>query len=361
MICVVITGSSKEEAQKQIDHALPYADLFEFRGDVVEVPLPTLVTVGEETYGFASFTACHNFEKTPHNLGDFNSYGKVAFNAKSSSDALRLLLHRKKTGAPKIALSMGEEGQFTRILAPVVGVPWTYAAPYKGAENAPGQLTAQELVEVYRYRSLSPSTRVFGLIGDPVEQSIGHLTHNGYYREENLDAVYIKMRVAKEELSEFIPLAKEFGFAGLSVTMPLKEAVIPFLDELDVEAEKIGAVNTIVVKEGRWLGFNTDCIGALHAAKKRMSIREKNLAIVGAGGAAKALIHAFKSEGARIDLFVRGTLQNLDKKNYDAVVNCTPCTLSVSEEKLWDIRIGAPFGLDMFHAQARAQHELWFR
>ena len=143
----------------------------------------------------------------------------------------------------------------------------------------------------------------FGLlIGNPVEKSISHITHNKVL--ENLGR-YEKRLISEENFSEEIRLLKQEKVDWLGVTMPFKEKVIPYLDEIDREAHFIGAVNTIVVKRGKWKGYNTDGIGGCNAIEEIVPLKGKKVLILGAGGAARALVFEAKKRGAHIILWNR--------------------------------------------------------
>src|SRR5262249_32850217 len=154
----------------------------------------------------------------------------------NSIDAFRLLHFIKKGDKKLIGIGMGKEGQVTRILGPIVGSPITYASLEETLMTAPGQFTARELAERYHYRSLNQTTALYGLIGDPIDRSISDITHNKLMHQYGWNAIYVKIRVKPEELPHFLPLAKTLGFRGLSVTMPLKEAVVPFSEHIDPSA-----------------------------------------------------------------------------------------------------------------------------
>ena len=115
---------------------------------------------------------------------------------------------------------------------------------------------------------ISGKTRVCGIIGDPVGQSLSPAMHNAAFKELNLDFVYLAFRVRKNELREAIIGAKSLDIRGLNVTMPHKSAVMKYLDEIDSTARSIGAVNTILNNKGRLIGYDTDGIGALKALRK---------------------------------------------------------------------------------------------
>lgn len=137
---------------------------------------------------------------------------------------------------------------------------------------------------------ISGKTRACGIIGDPVEHSLSPAMHNAAFQELNLDFVYVAFRVRKNELREAIVGAKSLDIKGLNVTMPHKNAVMKYLDEIESTARAIGAVNTILNDKGRLIGYNTDGIGALKALKENgISLNGKKLLLLGAGGAGKAI------------------------------------------------------------------------
>jgi shikimate dehydrogenase len=137
---------------------------------------------------------------------------------------------------------------------------------------------------------ISGKTRVCGIIGDPVEHSLSPLMHNAAFEELNLDFVYVALRVGRGELREAIIGARSLDFHGLNVTMPHKNSVLRHLDGTDSTARSIGAVNTILNEEGRFIGYDTDGLGALKALKENgLSPKGKRLLLLGAGGAGRAI------------------------------------------------------------------------
>ncbi|MEM3752932.1 MAG: shikimate dehydrogenase, partial [Candidatus Bathyarchaeia archaeon] len=140
---------------------------------------------------------------------------------------------------------------------------------------------------------ISGKTQLCALIGDPVEHSLSPYIHNAAFKHLKLDFVYVTFKVSKENVREALEGARALGIRGLNVTMPLKTAVIQHLDELDPNAEKIGAVNTILNNEGKLTGYNTDGLGALEALKANgQNPAGKNILVLGAGGAARAVAFA---------------------------------------------------------------------
>lgn len=305
----------------------------------------------------------HNFQEIPENIeaiyhamSQFPADGyKIAAHAKSTNDALRLLLFGRQHPKASV-IAMGENGEFARIIGRVCGNLFDYASLNQEQKTAPGQLTASELIEIYDYQRLNSKTHLYGLIGDPISKSQGHLYHNAHYRQHKLDSVYVKMIVKPEELSTFFPLALEMGFRGLSVTMPLKEKVLPFLHFIDPIANKIGAVNTVVIKNGQLSGYNTDAAGALDALEKKGSVRGKKMVLIGAGGAARAIAFEGHRRGAQIVILNRtlqkaqelatevegqaGDLSQVPAK-YDILVNCAP------DSALVDLNIILPTAIVM--------------
>lgn len=298
----------------------------------------------------------HNFQETPTDLdGIYRSMQeyaafsyKIAVMTHSTNDALKRLLFVKEH--PKTsAICMGEKGEFARVLGPVAGNLIDYASADSEEQTGPGQLTVSELVDVYHYPSLNRHTSIYGLIGDPVEKSPGHLYHNGVFQKLGLNAVYVKMVVKPEELSEFVPLAIAIGIRGLSVTIPLKEKILPFLDEIEPAAKQIGAVNTLLFKNGQIIGTNTDGLGALDAIEKKTPVRGKKVVLLGAGGAARGIAFEAKVRGADV-LILNRTVQRakelaadlgceaggLDEvpNDYDILINCSPDPMPIDPKKI---------------------------
>jgi len=130
-------------------------------------------------------------------------------------------------------------------------------------------------------------TELYGIIGNPIRHSLSPMIHNGAFKRLGWNAVYLAFEV--KNLEEALRGIRELGVRGVSVTHPFKTKVIPFLDKVEKLAKKIGAVNTIVHRGGRLIGYNTDCDGALEALEEKMSLRGKRVVLLGAGGAARAI------------------------------------------------------------------------
>jgi 3-dehydroquinate dehydratase/shikimate dehydrogenase len=343
----------------------------------------------------------HCFQEEAADLGalyrsmaHYPAFGyKIAIMTRTANEGLQALLFAR--AHPKTSvICMGERGAFARVLGAIACNSLHYASA--GVATGPGQLSLAEWKEVYHYPLLDEKTAVYGLIGDPVAHSVGHLHHNAVFRKRALNAVYVKMAVRPEELADFFPLAHALGVRGLSVTMPLKEAVLPFLDEIEPAAQRIGAVNTLLFKEGKIAGANTDGAGALDALEQTTAVRGKKVVLLGAGGAARAIAYEAVARGADVLILNRtraraqraaadvgcafGGLEDLPP-SYDVLINCSPPPLSIDAQTIapgtiaMDI-VYAPreteflqaaarrgctliYGEEMFKRQAARQTALW--
>jgi len=145
--------------------------------------------------------------------------------------------------------------------------------------------------------AISGKTKVCGVIGDPIEHSLSPIMHNAAFRALELDFAFLAFKVQATEVGNAISGMRALNIHGLNVTMPHKNAVIKFLDEIDPTAKTIASVNTILNKDGRLLGFNTDGVGALNALEQNsVTIRGKKVLLLGAGGAAKAIAYTLSQE-----------------------------------------------------------------
>jgi 3-dehydroquinate dehydratase/shikimate dehydrogenase len=362
-----------------------------------------------ETYPKISFlSSFHDFSETPSDLEEvyqkvktpYAHIFKIAVRARSSLDALKML-HFVRSHSDKqkvIGIAMGEEGKPTRILAPIAGSFLTYAAIATEGSSAPGQLYLQQLQQIYHFRTLNRETKIYCLIGDPIDKSIGDVIHNAVFEDAKLNAIYIKICVKTNEIKDFFTLAKQLPFCGYSVTTPHKEAVIPFL----IQPQLIGSCNTIKVANGIMIGYTTDGIGALDAIERRTAVFGKHLVFVGAGGAAKSMVWEAKKRGAFVTVINRTPQKAIKiasavsgrgggwelfpqvcKMGYDAIINCTPDGDLIEEKWILPEKIAmdivyAPkntaflikaaqkkcqlvFGYEMFIGQALQQERIWFQ
>jgi 3-dehydroquinate dehydratase/shikimate dehydrogenase len=254
----------------------------------------------------------HDFKKTPKNLERlfarlhkpyFDSL-KIATFAHDICDSLRFLVFLKKISKTHriTGMTMGEYGETTRILSPIVGSLMTYGSVDTASMTAPGQLTVQEMTEIYHAENIDQNTGIYALLGYPVAQSIGHIFHNQRFAKKKQNAVYVKLKIAPELLSQSIGLLKQLPFVNFSVTIPHKETIMAHLDHVQENAMKMGAVNTVVVQGEKYRGFNTDGIASVDVLSKKTTLKNKKILILGAGGSAKAIVQALSTEGAKITI-----------------------------------------------------------
>jgi len=155
-------------------------------------------------------------------------------------------------------------------------------------------------------RLISGTTKICGVIGDPIAHTMSPVMHNAVFKEMGMDYVYVAFQVKKEGLGEAIQGMRGLNIRGLNVTIPHKVAIIPLLDRLDHLAELIGAVNTVVNDNGVLTGYNTDAEGFLRALLERgIEPRGKNVVILGAGGASRAISFILAERGSSLVILNR--------------------------------------------------------
>lgn len=281
----------------------------------------------EDVFGSAPSSAkklisYHDFKHDPADLdaifprlsGSEADVIKLAVKSPDIVDSIgvwNLIEKAKESGKQIIPIAMGDAGKWTRILGLAHGAFLTYASLDAGKETADGQITAKDLRNVYRVKELNTDTKVFGVVGDPVWSSVSPYMHNPAFADADVNAVFMPLlvknldafisRMVRKETREV-----ELNFRGFSVTMPHKQAILKHLDAIDPVAKTIGAVNTVKIDDGKLTGFNTDAHGFITPLKARFGdLRAVRVAVFGAGGAARAVVYALKSDGADVSVFVR--------------------------------------------------------
>lgn len=155
-------------------------------------------------------------------------------------------------------------------------------------------------------KAITGKTKICGVIGDPIEHTMSPVMHNAAFKKLGIDYVYLPFRVGKEELNEAIAGMRALNIRGFNVTIPHKVAIIPLLDKLDLLAERIGAVNTVVNDDGILSGYNTDGTGFLQSMLEHgIEPKEKNIVILGAGGASRALSFTLAERGGNLVILNR--------------------------------------------------------
>lgn len=153
---------------------------------------------------------------------------------------------------------------------------------------------------------ITGKTKIIGIFGDPVQHTLSPLIHNEAFNYLGLDYCYVAFHVKKDKLKEAVEGIKALNIKGVNITVPHKEAVIQYIDELSDEAKNIEAVNTILNSDGILKGFNTDVNGFILSLKEEgILIKDKNFLLLGAGGAAKAIVYGILKEGGRVYIYNR--------------------------------------------------------
>lgn len=300
----------------------------------------------------------HDFRKTPDNLEELHArltkldadIVKIATLANHPHDNLRMLRLVRDSKQPTVGFCMGDIGTPSRVLAGRFGSPFTYATFHHERTLAPGQLSFQQMREIYDYDNINTETELYGVIGDPIGHSLSPLIHNAAFRSANMKKVYLPFRIPREDLATFIDDARELGIRGLSVTIPHKEAVLKWLGKVDGAVKGVAAANTILFENGELSGFNTDYRAAMDSLASAMELDEQKAAtkflegraamVLGAGGAALAIAYGLMRRGADVTLASRTSAraEALAKflgcraidwtarynHSVDVLVNCTP-------------------------------------
>ena len=397
------------------------ASLFDVEIDVIERLAPTIKRDFDQFDWNRVICSYHNFESLNADLEQLyerlsSTPARVLKIAVSVTDAtecldlFKLLKRARDEGRAMIAIGMGTAGLMTRILGPSRGAFLTYGG-FGGKSTGPGQTSAQQLRTLYRVNEIDEATEIFGLVGTPIGQSLSSYVHNMAFGATSRNAVYVPFDVhnLKPFLTRMIhPRSREIAWnlRGLSVTAPHKSQVLDQLDWIDDDARKIGAVNTIVVDGDLLRGYNTDAEALVQPLVKSIGpLHQARVAIIGAGGVARAALHKLRQHRAVTTVFVRDvqrigvmaegfgasceSLSQATFAGYDVVINATPLgTLGASEalapatapqlrgarlvydlvynptetqllREAKDAGCDTLEGLSMFVAQAEEQFKLW--
>lgn len=266
---------------------------------------------------------------------------KVVTTARKPSDNYRILslakLHPK---TPVVVLAMGEMGFPSRVLSTAFGGLYTYAAPSSAEGTASGQVSAKQLRTLYRVEKFSRLAKIYGVIADPVRHSISPAVHNRAFQARRIDAVYLPFLTHSAQLKDFLLMAEKLPVAGFSVTLPHKQKILRYLDIIDPLARRIGAVNTVWRKGGKWRGSNTDAEGVTAPLGRVLRLAKSSVLLVGNGGAARSAAYALVEAGAKVSIVGRNPdrvralakacgaepllREQLESRHFEALVHATP-------------------------------------
>ncbi|MEI7589850.1 MAG: shikimate dehydrogenase [Deltaproteobacteria bacterium] len=231
----------------------------------------------------------------------------LALSAEDNLKIFRLIPYALKKDKQIIAFCMGEAGRISRLVSPTLGSKMSYIALRKDKASATGQFTLNEnkiLNQIIGHdftavedidskkccisQSLKMGdAKLFAVFGNPVAHSLSPLMHNSAFAKMQFNGVYIPVCV--DDIAVATKAIKAMGIRGVSVTIPFKSVVMEFLDKINIDAQAIGAVNTIINNNGTLVGYNTDWIGAMMAIEEQVMLKGKRIAIIGAGGVARAI------------------------------------------------------------------------
>jgi 3-dehydroquinate dehydratase/shikimate dehydrogenase len=306
--------------------------------------------------------SAHNFQTKFKNITKFyweilNAFNgaipKMVYSAHHINDCFDILdlLRDPKQGL--IAFCMDEPGFMTRIIAKKSGAFCSFASIDEKTRTAPGQPTIAQLKNIYRWDSIKKDTELYGVIGSPIAHSLSPAIHNACFTEAGLNKVYLPLLVAGKEkefngFMENILSRPWLDFRGFSVTIPHKEKALNYVKEkggfIDPLAERIGAANTIVINNMKLSAFNTDCSAALDSITSalgidRAGLKKMPIAIIGAGGVARAIVAGLAETKAKVIIYNRtveraknlahefkcdyADLDDLRKLKAQLVINCT--------------------------------------
>ena len=338
--------SAEEAAPKQLD---------QLRGGLRAAGTALLIS-------FHDFSRTKNLDQAALRIEVFQpDFVKVVSTAKSLADNLAVLklINDHSRFAEVVGIAMGEVGLVSRVLGIRAGAPFTFAAFSDGPlldkpatittqATAPGQLTAHTLRDLYRVEQLDQATRIFGVAGDPIAHSLSPLMQNAAFRRENVNAILLPLITHK--VADLITLARELPLAGSAVTMPLKQDVLPHLANSDPLTARIGACNTLRTgADGKLYGFNTDVAGVVRPLEKRLKLQGARIAVLGAGGAARAAVFGLVEQGAEVFIVNRSHDNAVKlakqakakalkrdlfaKSAFDVLINATPCGMEGSNSR----------------------------
>jgi len=307
--------------------------------------------------------SAHNFEAKFDNIGKLYRYiltlysaaiPKLVYTANNINDCFEAfdLLH--STSGERIVFCMGEAGLISRVLAKKLNSFLTFAKLDDKSATAPGQLSIKQLKKMYRWDSINSDTELYGIIGSPVAHSLSPVVHNACFAEMSANKLYLPLLVegGKDEFDRFMKNVLNrgwLGFRGFSITIPHKQNALDYVKEnggfVEPLAEQIGAANTLLIgPDGKLGAYNTDYAGAMDAITSALDINKTELkglpaAVIGAGGAARALVAGLSDAGAKIKIYNRtiekaeklaadfgcefASLEELPKLDAKLVVNCT--------------------------------------
>jgi len=252
---------------------------------------------------------------------------KLVYTANHINDCFEAFDLLANSSGERIVFCMSQAGLISRILAKKLDSFVTFASIDDKSTTAPGQLTIEQLKKLYRYDSINADTELFGVIADPVGHSLSPAIHNACFADKGMNKLYLPLLVegGPREFDLFLSnvVSREWlNFGGFSVTIPHKQNALNYVRAnrgfVEPLAEKIGAVNTLIIdSDGKLSAYNTDYAAALDSITSTLNITRAGLnglavAVIGAGGVARAIVAGLSDAGARIKIYNR-TVKRAEK------------------------------------------------
>lgn len=256
---------------------------------------------------------------------------KMVLETTNTLDMLNTMIAMKSWGAKKdtVLYVSKKAGQLSQVCLPIFGAKFQEISMEADVEEG----LPYAIWHSARGPMLNVETALYGLIGDPVDQSLGDVFHNAVFERESRNAVYLKQRVTADIALDCLHALAALSFYGLSVTMPLKEILAP-------EEDVVGAVNTFRRRQHRWESTNTDSLAAVDLLAAALQLHGAKIGILGAGGAARAIAVALRQQGAHITIcnrtyaranalasMVQGVVQDWESMGdiiHDVIINTVP-------------------------------------
>lgn len=380
--CAVILGNNFREVSENLNLARGRAEAFEFRLDTysdedfsfLNEELTTIVTVKNSSEKFSEkiyeealasgatyldidvsssllttfskknlIISFHDFEKSfdsekiLEKIFEMKRFGipKFVCTPNSPKDLLEIAKASevlKNSSEKFILIGAGEVGKVTRLRSESLGSYFNYCALSKNFSTAAGQLTLSEA------EFLGKNPIITGVVGWPLTTTNSPQIHNAAFRAANISGYYLKLPCPPEELPLIPDVIRKYKIAGVNVTIPYKESILPYLADIEPLAKTAGAVNTIRSGGQNLIGFNTDIVGFSESLKQTgAEVSDAKILLIGAGGAARAALSYLRKHNARVTIFSRTKerAETLGKKF------CAKVSKENFSEEKWDIIINA--------------------
>jgi 3-dehydroquinate dehydratase / shikimate dehydrogenase len=402
-------GSSDEWLKIICDIASLNPDYMDIEYDIPLNYLKKIIKISPNTKIIISY---HNVRETPSDIDSilslikkpFKVSYKIATHANTSIDLLNMMqfVARVSSNTDITGITMGRIGKPMRVVGTIVGNTFSYTS--NDSDKALGHITLDELYDTYNYSYINSNTKIYALLGCPVDASYGHVYHNKCFKINMDNSVYIKIEIQPNELPQFFTKAKPLPFYGFSITMPLKQKVVPFVDVIEERSQLIQSVNTITCKDNKSYGFNTDGIAVMDLLEIMGKVEGKKILIIGSGGTSIAIVREALIRNAEVVIVNRteyiakkiaqlmgccyGRLDDIKtfvKQGYDILINATSVGMNDNEAVIEeeDIIMGSVVvelvypkttkllllaynrakaiisGKDVFLEQAKLQQNLW--